>query len=290
MYVATVEEGGINRAAQVLSVVPQSLSEQIAKLEREVGAALLRRLPSGVVPTRVGEEFYEGAKHLLAYEADLLARCRTGCEAVRLTIGQYPMSLDVIDVANRVATKRPDLSVELISRNGAGVQMLKDVASGMVDVTEWIGAASAEERGLVFTKIADVPVVGVVVPSNPLACKECLSLEDLAAARVGARSDGWFDSLGRSVTACGLDFKVETRAFDYQQVVGFCSNDGGVFLAKASCRPMMVGLTCLPIEGGPTCEFGVVCRDLNDPGVQDYIDAVRDYYAEAAPTALTSRL
>ena len=107
MYVATVEEGGINRAAQVLSVVPQSLSEQIAKLEREVGAALLRRLPSGVVPTRVGEEFYEGAKHLLAYEADLLARCRTGCEAVRLTIGQYPMSLDVIDVANRVATKRP---------------------------------------------------------------------------------------------------------------------------------------------------------------------------------------
>ncbi len=279
MYIKTVEAGGINKAARELMVVPQSLSEQIARLEDEVGATLLERLPTGVVPTKAGQEFYEGAKRLLAYEDGLITRCRAlDTSTSRLTIGQYPLSLDAVSVAEVVAKQRPDLSVELIPSTGKGDSMLMNLIHGTVDAVEWIGHKTAEERGLAFAKVCDVEVVGVMAPSNPLMNKAALSHADLASSRVTARSALWFEDLVGQMEAEGLKLSIEDEDFGYQQVVSFCANDGGIFLAKSSCMPMMMGLACLPLEEPLTCEFGVAYRDIKDPGVTDYLDAVREFH------------
>ena len=53
-FVAVAEEGSFSRAAERMRVAQPSLSQQIQKLEREMGQRLFDRLARGVTPTAAG--------------------------------------------------------------------------------------------------------------------------------------------------------------------------------------------------------------------------------------------
>ncbi|MCS7090177.1 MAG: LysR substrate-binding domain-containing protein [Verrucomicrobiota bacterium] len=91
-FVTVVEAGGFSRAAVRLHVAQPSLSQQIAKLEQELGQPLLDRLPRGVVPTEAGRRLYDRARRILAEVADAtrcVADCRESLEG-RLVVGAIP--------------------------------------------------------------------------------------------------------------------------------------------------------------------------------------------------------
>ena len=54
-FMACIELGSITKAANALHVSPQSLSEQLARLERELGFDLVVRSHGGVSPSRAGK-------------------------------------------------------------------------------------------------------------------------------------------------------------------------------------------------------------------------------------------
>lgn len=58
-FIATYEEASMTLAARRLNVVQPALSQQLSKLEAEVGEPLFLRTPKGMVPTLAGEEAYE---------------------------------------------------------------------------------------------------------------------------------------------------------------------------------------------------------------------------------------
>lgn len=58
-FVATYEEASVTLAARRLNVVQPALSQQLSKLEAELGQQLFVRTPKGMMPTRAGEEAYE---------------------------------------------------------------------------------------------------------------------------------------------------------------------------------------------------------------------------------------
>jgi DNA-binding transcriptional LysR family regulator len=60
MLVAVVERGSIRRAAGELGLSPSAISQQIRRLEHEVGVTLLRRSTRRLTLTEAGEAFYEG--------------------------------------------------------------------------------------------------------------------------------------------------------------------------------------------------------------------------------------
>src|SRR6266571_4382686 len=64
--VAVAEEGSFSRAAAKVRVAQPSLSQQIRKLEAEVGQPLFDRLPRSVVLTEAGRCFIEYARQILA--------------------------------------------------------------------------------------------------------------------------------------------------------------------------------------------------------------------------------
>ena len=64
-FLKTIELGSISRAADALGVAQPSLSQQILRLEDEVGAKLLRRTARGVATTEAGRIFEEHARHIL---------------------------------------------------------------------------------------------------------------------------------------------------------------------------------------------------------------------------------
>src|SRR5258708_5608389 len=73
-FVAVVEAGNFTRAAQACFVSQPSLSQQIAKLEAEVGRRLLDRLGRRVRLTDAGRQLLDSAMAVLATVEDAKQR------------------------------------------------------------------------------------------------------------------------------------------------------------------------------------------------------------------------
>ena len=65
-FVAVAEARHFTKAAKELGISQPPLSQQIQRLEREIGTPLFRRLTRGVELTEAGESFYEDACQILA--------------------------------------------------------------------------------------------------------------------------------------------------------------------------------------------------------------------------------
>src|SRR5258708_34081395 len=69
-FVAVADEGNFSRAAAKVRVAQPSLSQQIRKLEAEIGQPLFDRLSRSVVLTEAGRCFIEYARQILASLGD----------------------------------------------------------------------------------------------------------------------------------------------------------------------------------------------------------------------------
>ena len=92
---AVAHERSFSRAAEALTLSQPSVSNQVALLEREIGARLLERAPGGLRLTREGEILLEHADAIaerLALAGTQLAAVAQG-ERARLRIGAFPSAL-----------------------------------------------------------------------------------------------------------------------------------------------------------------------------------------------------
>lgn len=96
-FLKTIELGSISRAADALGLAQPSLSQQIVRLEDEVGAKLLRRTARGVVTTEAGRIFEEHARHILRTIDQSLEDIRQlANEPAGLVSFAVPMSVSVV--------------------------------------------------------------------------------------------------------------------------------------------------------------------------------------------------
>jgi DNA-binding transcriptional LysR family regulator len=130
------QRGTIAAVAEALSYSPSSVSVQLAELERESGAKLLRRVGRGVQLTPAGWRLAEHAERALSADEAARAELSTLGEAprgrVRVTFVQTA-ALALLPTA--LATLResaPDLGVEVLQRETAPA--LEDLRSHAVDV------------------------------------------------------------------------------------------------------------------------------------------------------------
>src|SRR5437763_16032559 len=91
-FVAVADEGNFSRAAAKVRVAQPSLSQQIQKLEDDIGQPLFDRLPRSVVLTEAGVCFIDYARQILDSIGDA-HRCEDGLKgnvAGRLEVGANP--------------------------------------------------------------------------------------------------------------------------------------------------------------------------------------------------------
>src|SRR5258705_12097210 len=91
-FVAVADEGNFSRAAAKVRVAQPSLSQQIKKLEAEVGQPLFDRLSRGVVLTEAGRLLAERARRILSELADARREVSDAAGAVSgtLSVGAIP--------------------------------------------------------------------------------------------------------------------------------------------------------------------------------------------------------
>lgn len=126
-FVTAVRVGSISRAATALGHTQPALSQQLRKLENTVGRPLLHRSPSGVLPTRAGEELLPYAERILSLSEQALSeagRALTGHCGIGLLedLAAYQLPQAFADLAGL----HPDVTLEVLSLSTAEMRQAYD--------------------------------------------------------------------------------------------------------------------------------------------------------------------
>jgi len=171
------QRGTIAATAAALGYTPSAVSQQLAALERETGAALLDRTARTAELTEAGQQLAGHAAEILAMmeaaEADLAAPEPAG----RVAISAFPTAAVAFAPAlTKTVRAHPGLS--LLLRQTAGREVLRLVRAGQVDVAivdDWAGRLAAGQAALKFYPLLTDPLV-LVVPRRHWAADERVPL------------------------------------------------------------------------------------------------------------------
>lgn len=185
---AVATQGSVAAAATALGYTPSAVSQQVKRLERDTGVALLERVGRGVVLTEAGTRLVVASTPILAdverLRADLQLSAAEGGVGGEIRIAAFSTVVRglITPVLAELAERHPDLRLPL--RESEPWETIALVASGQRDlgvVHRWGGVALAMPDHLVatplFTDVADI----VMHRDHPLADRDVLHPADLAA-------------------------------------------------------------------------------------------------------------
>ncbi|MFD7920823.1 LysR family transcriptional regulator [Streptomyces sp. NPDC059740] len=179
-FVAVAEELHFGRAAERLHVAQSPLSQQIRRLERDLGVKLFDRTTRTVRLTQAGQALLEPARHLLA-EASAVRRAVRAAhqgEAGRVTVGFAGASsyAALPHLTRAVTSELPGIELVLEGQTYAGEAMSR-IADGTLD----LGFVALPVRRGIATRVVRMERLVLALPdSHPLAGREEVTFTDLA--------------------------------------------------------------------------------------------------------------
>ncbi|MFI6444322.1 LysR family transcriptional regulator [Kitasatospora sp. NPDC050543] len=166
--VAVADEGGFGRAAERLNIVQSAVSQQVQRLERELGLALFDRSARQVRLTAAGERLLPEARAVLAAAERtrrVAAEIVDGVDGV-LRLGAVHGPGDrLYRVLAALAGLAPRLRVRL--SRAAPAQRLAQVRSGVLDAAFIRGPATVP--GLELIPLWNDPLYAALPADHPLA-------------------------------------------------------------------------------------------------------------------------
>jgi DNA-binding transcriptional LysR family regulator len=180
-FVTVVRDGTFTKAAERLYITQPSLSEQIRKLETELGSPLFQRLGRRLALTSAGESLLPHAEKVMFELEQARARVQEvrGLRRGRLSIGVLP------SVSARLLPKflaefrhqHPGVEVSLREENDS-VEFEQMVHEGVLDLA--IVRLPVRRNDLEVEFLVREPLVMVVPPGHRLGDKRSVALAELA--------------------------------------------------------------------------------------------------------------
>jgi len=117
-FVEIVECGSLSKASRELHIAQPALSQQLAKLEDQVGKALLHRTSKGVSPTENGLALYHHARFLLRQleQALSIARSEMGVVQGMVSVGLPATTVSAIGLSlvKRIRERYPSILLNVV--------------------------------------------------------------------------------------------------------------------------------------------------------------------------------
>ncbi|MEU1124679.1 LysR family transcriptional regulator [Streptomyces sp. NPDC005899] len=211
---AIADTGSLHQAARRLGVSQPSLTTQLQRIEKALGAELFRRERTGCRPTLLGRAVLGRARPLVDGMSSLVGAAMAEAEAARagaarLRIGSTASRV-IGDWLRRLRVRLPGTDISLRVDVSARA-LLRAVAAGRLDVAfvhEVEGCPLEIPDGLRQRVLLDrEPQFISLSRDHPAAAGPVVDLDDLAADRwmVDPSVDGEWDGLRRVLGAAGLD-------------------------------------------------------------------------------------
>lgn len=186
ILIAVADEGSITRAAAALGMSQPSLTAQVQRIERSLGAPLFERGRGGVVPTGFGRTVLAKARAVVSEMNGLQSSTPTaalGQQGLELHLGCYPGALASAVVPRLVAAHDQPLRVQVHSDPSAA-DLLARVRAGRLDaavVVEMVGFEVTAPDGLLREAVVPrEPTFVALAETHPLAAEEEVDLAALA--------------------------------------------------------------------------------------------------------------
>ena len=182
-FVAVAEEGSFSRAAAKVRVAQPSLSQQIRKLEAEVGQPLFDRLPRSVVLTEAGRCLIEYARQILASIGDA-RRCvdeLKGKIAGDVAVGAIPTIAPYVlpELVVTFQQHYPDVTLHIVEDVTAGI--VRRIEAGELDVA--LASTCQKSASLRIEPIGAEPLLALVPEAHSLARQSVITFDDLKSQR-----------------------------------------------------------------------------------------------------------
>lgn len=179
-FCAVAHNGTFTRAAQAERVAQPSLSQQILKLEAELGAKLFDRLSKSARLTPFGAAFLPKAERILRElsEAKTEILEMTGKDKGEVSIGAIPTVAPYLLPPVLTSFSRQHSGVVIHVIEDTTPVLLERLHAGNVDLI--IAALPLDGVELVSVKLLREPFFLVVPDSHPLARRKAIRLEEIA--------------------------------------------------------------------------------------------------------------
>jgi DNA-binding transcriptional LysR family regulator len=177
-FVALADELHFGRAAERLHVTQPALSQQIARLERQLGVRLFARTRSRVELTEAGAAMLAPARAAVeaAAAADEIALSHARGEGGELRLGLSPGAHYLAQAAlAEFARRRPHVRVRA-SQDNSG-ELARRVATGALELA--LGFCTEPLDGIVVEPLREEPAVLAVAARHPLAARAAVALAEL---------------------------------------------------------------------------------------------------------------
>ncbi len=289
--------GSIAATAASLGYTASAVSQQLAALEREAGAALLDRTARRAELTDTGRRLADYAERILTLveeaEADVSARAQDA--SGRVVVSAFPSAAVAFApvLANRL---RAHPGLTLLLRQAAGEVGLRQVRSGEVDVAivdDWSGRLPATRDSILsYYHLVSDPLVLVIPRSHPAAAGPGPGgLSDLRDAAWMAAPEGEPSrrAVDRLLTEAGVAPPVPWEFEGLGTILSLVARGIGVAIV-----PRLVLATgerrvvVRPLPGpGPSREVYAVARtaSVRRPSVSAVLTALRGAVAALAPAS-----
>ncbi|WP_322032548.1 LysR family transcriptional regulator [Paraburkholderia sp. J76] len=283
-FLAVAQYLHFSEAAAFLGIAQPPLSQQILKLEREIGTRLFVRHSRRVELTEAGRLFRERAQRILD-DADLaLAEAQNAGrgETGRLVLGFagstvfHPL---VATVLQRFRSAYPGVVIGCEESNSS--VLLERVAEAKVDAA--FVRLPLDCRGLATQALVEEDVLAVLPPRHRLARRRSLDLADLAGDPLilFPRPIGpdLYDSIISACREAGFNPAISMESPQISSTVNMAAAGFGVTLIPSSMRQIQAkGVTYHDLKGGTLhTTIALVHRPREKaPTVQNFVRIVRD--------------
>ncbi|MEU0786090.1 LysR substrate-binding domain-containing protein [Streptomyces sp. NPDC006173] len=288
-FVAVAEESSYTRAAERLVISQQSLSQQIALLERMLRVRLFDRDTRGTSLTAVGALFLPEARAVLARAEEavrVVTRAARGeIGGLRLAFLSTTMNHLLPPVVRALRQRLPE--IELTTAETPIATLVDGLRKGNFDVAFTRPPLVA---GLESRTLASEPVCAVLPEGHPLADHTELTLGELSAEHwvLTPRSswEPWHEAFDDSFRAAGFAPDVVQREASVQGLLALVAAGVGVTrLARSASSLRRTGVVFVPLAGESTSTEMVWLAGNTAPALRLLLDVVAEL---AASTDLTA--
>ncbi len=283
--------GSVVGAAGVLHVTTSAVSQQLARLEREVGQRLVERQGRGIRLTEAGTLLARDAGDLLAQvervEATLAERSGTVAGAVTVAAFATAARGLLPGALRDLRARHPDLSVSTVEREPH--EAIPALSRGDLDlavVQDWAEDPLTVPAGLSRQDLLDDPFDVALPADHPHAGRAAVAIAELADEDWISWSTGQIchDWLVRTLTAQGTRPHVRHTASEHSTQLAFVAAGlGAALIPRLGREPGPPSVRFVPIDPAPTRRVFVLWRTsaAARPAIGATVDALR----RGCPTA-----
>ena len=287
-FIVTCESGSFTKAADRLFLSPPAVMKQINRLEEKTGFRLFVRSNHGLILTKAGQSFYQGAIQLFSDYDKYIKRAKQLSESeshiIRLGNSILRPCKPLIDLWNKENPDSGRFKFRIVPFDDNADNMDRifqsfgrdfDILIGICDLT------SGAYRAMQSLEISRMPFRIGVPYGHPLSEKDSLVIEDLFHRHLMLLSpgiSGLIDRLHAELTEKYPQIIIDSSPEHYDiEMFNRCVEDNILILTNDTWADAHPSLKTVPISWDYYTTFGVMYPAAPDKDTSLFIDTLRKH-------------